>query len=98
MHRMFKMPRSDMDRHRIITIDTTYDPNGNLTLLMPPGRDAHLFSYTPVDLEEQYTPPDLPGAQTVTRYSYNRDKQLTQVQRPDGQLVTLGYNNGGKLA
>jgi RHS repeat-associated protein len=74
-----------------------YDPNGNLTALIPPGRDAHVFDYTPVNLEERYTPPDLSGVQTVTRYSYNLDKQLTRVERPDGRTVDLGYDPGGRL-
>jgi YD repeat-containing protein len=78
-------------------IDYQYDANGNLTALIPPGREAHLFDYTPVDLEQQYTPPNLAGGQTLTRYSYNLDKQLTEVQRPDGQTVALAYNTGGKL-
>jgi RHS repeat-associated protein len=50
-----------------------------------------------VDLEQQYTPPNLAGVQTLIRYSYNLDKQLTEVQRPDGQTVALAYNSGGKL-
>jgi RHS repeat-associated protein len=78
-------------------IDYSYDANGNLGALMPPGRDAHLFNYNNVDKEESYNPPLLDGAQTVTQYNYNLDKQLTQVQRPDGQLVALAYNTGGKL-
>jgi RHS repeat-associated protein len=78
-------------------INYQYDANGNLTALIPPGREAHLFEYTPVDLEQQYTPPNLAGVQTLTRYRYNLDKQLTEVQRPDGQTVSLAYNSGGKL-
>ncbi|WP_303900977.1 NHL domain-containing protein [Thiohalomonas denitrificans] len=74
-----------------------YDANGNLTALTPPGREAHVFAYTPVDLEEQYTPPDLEGVETVTRYAYNKDKDLTRIDRPDGSAVQLGYNAGGKL-
>ena len=74
-----------------------YDPNGNLIVLIPPGRDAHLFDYTPANLEERYMPPDLSGVQTVTRYTYNLDKQLTRVERPDGRTVDLGYDLGGRL-
>jgi RHS repeat-associated protein len=74
-----------------------YDPNGNLIALLPPGREAHLFSYTPVNLEEQYTPPDLSGAETITRYQYNRDKQLIRIERPDGKAVALDYDPGGRL-
>ncbi len=75
-----------------------YDANGNLTSLVPPGKSAHVFSYNAVDKETDYTPPALSGVQTVTQYSYNLDKQLTEVLRPDGQSVSLGYNGGGKLA
>ncbi len=75
-----------------------YDANGNLTSLTPPGKSAHVFSYNTVDKETDYTPPNLSGVETITQYSYNLDKQLTKVLRPDGQTVTLGYNSGGKLA
>ncbi len=79
-------------------IQYSYDKNGNLTSLTPPGKSAHVFSYNAVDKETDYTPPALSGAQTITHYVYNLDKQLTEVLRPDGQTVTLGYNSGGKLA
>lgn len=29
----------------LLTIRYTYDPNGNLTSLTPPGREAHVFAY-----------------------------------------------------
>ncbi len=79
-------------------IQYSYDKNGNLTSLVPPGKSAHVFSYNAVDKESDYTPPNLSGVETVTRYSYNLDKQLTEVLRPDGQTVSLAYNSGGKLA
>jgi len=34
-----------------------YDANGNVTAITPPGKPAHGFSYTPVDLESAYLPP-----------------------------------------
>ncbi|NIQ99729.1 MAG: hypothetical protein GTN78_05940, partial [Gemmatimonadales bacterium] len=40
-------------------IGYAYDANGNLTALAPPGRPAHSFTYTPVDLQATYTPPDV---------------------------------------
>jgi RHS repeat-associated protein len=75
----------------------TYDPNGNVTSITPPGRPAHAFQFTPVDLENVYSPPGagLPGPNTT--YSYNTDKQLTQALRPDGQTIDLHYDNGGRL-
>ncbi len=79
------------------TIQYSYDANGNLTSLTPPGKDAHVFNYNAVDRETDYAPPALNGAQTVTRYNYNLDKQLTDILRPDGQAVSFGYEGGGKL-
>ncbi|MBK9132345.1 MAG: hypothetical protein IPM20_12010 [Gammaproteobacteria bacterium] len=79
-------------------IDYRYDPGGNLVSITPPGREAHLFEYTALNQEEQYVPPHLPGVDTVTRYRYNLDKQLTRIERPDGQSVTFDYDFGGRLS
>ncbi len=75
-----------------------YDNNGNLTSVTPPGRPAHGFDYTPVNLTSRYRPPvaGLPVSQT--QYVYNKDRQLTEVDRPDGGTVTLGYDALGRLA
>jgi RHS repeat-associated protein len=79
-------------------IQTTYDANGNVASITPPSRPAHAFTYTPVDLEATYTPPDLGIGTVTTTYTYNQDRQLTQVLRPDGQSVTLDYEpTGGRL-
>jgi len=61
-----------------------YDGVGNVTGVTPPGRPAHAFTLTPVDLLETYDPPPV-GAPTPTSYSYNLARQPTQVTRPDGQ-------------
>jgi len=80
-------------------IHTTYDPNGNVASITPPSRPAHAFTYTPVDLEATYTPPDLGIGTVATTYTYNADRQLTQVLRPDGQPLTLDYEPaGGRLS
>jgi len=80
-------------------IQTTYDANGNVASITPPSRPAHSFDYTPVDLEASYTPPDLGIGNVATTYTYNADRQLTQVQRPDGQTVALEYEpTGGRLS
>jgi RHS repeat-associated protein len=73
-----------------------YDAAGHLTSLTPPGRPNHLFSYTPADLVSTYTPPAvLSGG--VTRYNYNRDRQLTMIARPDGKTVSFAYDPAGRL-
>jgi RHS repeat-associated protein len=80
-------------------IQYQYDANGNLTGIRPPERDEHLFNHNAVDLVERYTPPDAPGiAQTYTEYFYNKDKQPTRIQRPDGQTIDFVYQpQSGKL-
>ncbi|MGH7164138.1 MAG: kelch repeat-containing protein [Nitrospiraceae bacterium] len=80
------------------TIGYAYDANGNVTSITPPGKPAHTFSYTPVDLEADYMPPDVGFTPKNTTYSYNLDRQLTLVTRPDGQTLQLGYEpTGGRL-
>lgn len=78
-------------------IKYNYDANGNVTSLTPPGRSGHTFGYTPVDLESQYMPPAIGLPTTQTQYTYNLDKQLTRITRPDGQLVNFAYDSGGRL-
>jgi RHS repeat-associated protein len=75
------------------TIAFGYDENGNLTTVTPPGRGAHTFAPTAVDLIASHA-----VAGTVTRYVYNADRQLTQVLRPEGDAVTIGYDAGGRIA
>lgn len=79
-------------------IHYTYDANGNVTSLTPPGSPAHTFSYTPVDLEESYTPPDLGFAPRQTQYTYNVNRQLDLVTRPDGQTIELNYDTAGRVS
>ncbi|MBY0279732.1 RHS repeat protein [Candidatus Binatia bacterium] len=72
----------------------TYDANGNLATLTPPGRPAHGFEYTPIDLEQKYLPPAVPGVVPKdTTSTYNFDRQLDLVSRPDGQSVDYVYDN-----
>jgi YD repeat-containing protein len=79
-------------------IQYSYDANGNLTSLTPPRRLAHVFAYTPVDLQQTYTPPSVSGGGTnQTLYTYNADRQLTRITRPDGQLVSFDYDPAGPL-
>ncbi|WP_292433361.1 RHS repeat-associated core domain-containing protein [Methylobacter sp.] len=74
----------------------SYDANGNLTKLLPPGRPGHSFTYTPVNLTESAVPPDVGAGTNSTRYHYNLDKQLIQVQRPDGQTIDYSYDAAGR--
>ena len=80
------------------TVNYTYDANGNVTSIQPPGRDAHLFNYTVVDLEGQYSPPETGEGITSVQFAYNLDKELTRLTRLDGQVIDFIYNPGGQLA
>ena len=76
----------------------TYDANGNLTSVTPPGRPAHVFGYTPVDLQSVYTPPDVGTGvkQTLWRYDLDR-RQVTSVTRPDAGIINYGLDGAGRL-
>jgi RHS repeat-associated protein len=76
-----------------------WDANGNLTRVSPPGKPAHRFTWRLFDLVGSYLPPALAGGLTgTTGYTYNRDEQLTRIQRPDGQTITFTYDaTGGHL-
>ncbi len=76
-----------------------YDANGNVTAITPPGKPAHTFAYTPVDLEQTYDPPNIGLPTDTTQHTYNLDRQLTLVTRSDGQTLQLGYEpTGGRLS
>ncbi len=68
-----------------------------MTSITPPSRPNHSFTYTPVNLEESCNPPDIGISVDTTQYTYNLDKQLTLITRPDGQTVSLDYDTGGRL-
>src|SRR5262249_37243013 len=73
-----------------------YDANGNLASITPPGRPSHDLTFTPVDLLQDYTPPDVGLATEATRYSYDLDKRLTLITRPDGATIGLAYDPAGR--
>ncbi len=73
-----------------------YDATGNLVALSPPGRPAHGYQYTPVDLESQYIPPVVGVDSTSTGYTYDADRKLTQILQPGDRDITIAYGQGGR--
>lgn len=72
----------------------SYDANGNMTSLTTPNGIAHAFEYDAMELTSKYLPPAIVGLSSKdTSYTYNLDRQLTQVSRPDGQNISYTYNS-----
>lgn len=70
-----------------------YNSNGVLTSVTPPSRPIHVYGYNSSELFSSYQPPTLSGVSVVnTTYTYNNDKQLTSINRPDGSSVTFNYD------
>jgi RHS repeat-associated protein len=80
------------------TLGVTFDANGNALSFTPPGRAAHGFAYNAVNLPVSYAPPDLGAGGFATSYSYDLDRELVRVSRPDGEAVTATYDAAGRLA
>ena len=74
----------------------TYDKNGNITSIIPPGKTAHTFNYNRVNKNSKYSAPLLGTTATVTEYIYNLDKQMTTILRPNGDVIDITYDNGGR--
>jgi RHS repeat-associated protein len=71
----------------------SYDDNGNLVGVTPPSRPEHVFGFNAFELMSSYQPPALTGLSVKnTTYTYNDDKQLTSVIRPDTQTAGYTYN------
>lgn len=71
-----------------------WDANNNLTEVVPPGRTAHVFEYTPADRMRTYRPPTAGAGDWSTSYPRDRDQELNAAQRPDGRSITLQRDNG----
>lgn len=80
-------------------INYTYDQSGNISTVMTPKGDIHSFTYTELNLGDTYSPPAVTGiANPDTKYSFNLDKQLELVTRPDLTTIDYIYNAvSGKL-
>ena len=73
----------------------TYDANSNTTDVTLPSPESHMFSYTPVDLLQSYTPPSVGSGSSATQYVYDVDRELKTVTRPDGATLTYATTRRG---
>ncbi len=74
-------------------INYTYDANGNMTSLTPPGKAPHLFEHTVIDQVQGYLPPQTEDSSGVIRYFYNLDRQLLRTLQPDGRSIEIVYDS-----
>lgn len=73
-----------------------YDENGNVTSVTPPGRPSYGFGYTAVGRKGTDSTPDAGPQPDLTSYTYNLDRQLTLLARPDGRAVQADYDDAGR--
>jgi RHS repeat-associated protein len=78
-------------------IGITYDDNGNVVAVTPPGQPSHTFAYTARDEVASYTVPAVGTENRQTIATYNDDRQLTRVDRPSGQANTFQFDNAGRV-
>lgn len=87
------LPNSDV-------VGLTYDENGNVRTLTPPGKlTPHEFQYNRVNLEEFYIPPPVPlvsdpsvNSATNTETDYDFARELDVQTRPGGGQVDRDFD------
>ena len=94
-NRLTAMTRPDL----ALTL-SSYDPNGNVKTVTPPGRPAHQFDYTSVNLLETHTAPapEVGLAPAPTRYLFDLDRALDLVTLPDASSVDFTPDAAGRLS
>lgn len=79
-------------------IGLRYDRSERPAGVTPPGRGEHVLDYTPVGNLGSYEPPAVANGSGGLAWTYNRDRQLTGVVRPDGGALTNVYDEAGRLS
>ena len=75
-------------------VEYTYDESGNVLSVKPAGKPVHNFYYDTVDLPDIYEAPLVTGItepERRTEYTYNLDRQVEDIVRPDGTTIHLTY-------
>jgi RHS repeat-associated protein len=77
------------------SIGYAVDANGNVTAVTPPGRPAHQFGYSPVNLLTSYLPPSIGSQPGELDQVFDADRELTRIARPDGSTVQTSFDQAG---
>lgn len=75
-------------------VNFTYDFAGNMTSITTPSNRLHQFTFGNNEKLSSYSPPPFNNGNTntPTSYTYNSDRQLKLVLRPDGKSIAFNYN------
>lgn len=74
----------------------TYDSDGNLASISPPGKAAHTLSHNGYGfLASYFAPKPVPSAtpDLGTFFTYNNDRQISHITRPNGAGITFNYDS-----
>lgn len=71
----------------------TYDSGGNLASITPPSSPMHELISNVLGYLTNYKAPSLGSGTLDTLYSYNNDRQLTMVTRPDSSVINFNYGS-----
>ena len=77
-------------------ISYSYDENGNLTSITPPGQPAHEFGYDNRNLGTSYNAPQVGTEDRTTSNEYDLDRLPTSLTLPGGGKIEYGYDEGGR--
>jgi RHS repeat-associated protein len=89
---------TDTERPDGAHIGTSYDANGNLISVTPPGKLSTTMTYTATDqLETSAAPPVLAHPSTTT-YAYDGDRVFTQATWPSGATLVVDRDSGGRVS
>lgn len=78
-------------------IDFSYDNNGNMTSISPPGKLPAEMSYTALSQLETYDPPYAGFNLDIMSWDYNIDGQVSAVHQPGGTSLVFTYDNAGRF-
>ncbi|MEX2555048.1 MAG: RHS repeat-associated core domain-containing protein [Actinomycetota bacterium] len=78
-------------------VGASYDDNGNLATVTPPGRPAYSLSPAADDRLDAYTLPTVGGTTPSFGYQLNDDRQYSGATLADGSQIDFDYDAQGRL-
>jgi YD repeat-containing protein len=79
------------------TLLTSFDANGNVTSVTPPGRTAYTITPSVDDRLTSYRVPDADAASDDVGYAMDDDRRFTGATLPSGTVVSFGFDSAGRL-